>query len=344
MRFRFFFSGVLILVSITLYSQESGTCAEKLKSAQSFFGLGQVNQVSPLLKDCLKSGFKKEEELSAYKLLIQTYLLKDKIDQADSTMYAFLKGNPEYQTSSTDHASFVYLFNKFDVKPIIQIVFHIGSNIPFLTFIDAGTTSSEIHKPVYASNILNLFFAGEAKFRVTKKLDLGLEFGYSQLLYSRVENYLDFAKINYKETQKRFEIPVSVSYNLMNFGKFTAYGRLGLGVAINLSTIADVSTIMKDLNNPNDITGESLNRKDSRAPVDIFGQIGAGIKFKIPRGYVSAELRSNLGMNNQVVPGGDKVQVLEYNYFYAEDGFRLNALNFNIGYTYVFYKPLKRKE
>jgi hypothetical protein len=113
MLFRFLFTFLFFLTAVSLYSQEAGTCAEKLKTAQSLFSKGQVEQIPSLLKDCLQSGFKKEEALAAYKLLIQTFLLNDKLDQADSTMYEFLKKNPEYQLSPTDHSSFVYLFNKF---------------------------------------------------------------------------------------------------------------------------------------------------------------------------------------------------------------------------------------
>jgi hypothetical protein len=88
--FRLFLASVFILVSAEIFSQETGTCAEKLKTAQSFFEKGQVETIPLLLKDCLKSGFKKEEEIIAYKLLIQTYLLNDKIESADSTMHEFL--------------------------------------------------------------------------------------------------------------------------------------------------------------------------------------------------------------------------------------------------------------
>jgi hypothetical protein len=33
-----------------------------------------------------------------------------------------------------------------------------------------------------------------------------------------------------------------------------------------------------------------------------------------------------------------------YDNFYIDDYFNINSLNFSLGYIYVFYKPLKRKE
>ena len=39
----------------------------------------------------------------------------------------------------------------------------------------------------------------------------------------------------------------------------------------------------------------------------------------------------------QISASGDKI------YYYADDEFNVNSLNFNIGYTLIFYKPSKRK-
>lgn len=347
---RILFVAVFSSISFIAYSQEIGTCAEKLKNAQSFFDKGQVDQIPSLLKDCLKSGFKKEESLTAYKLLIQTYLLNDKIEQADSTMYEFLKKNPEYLLSPTDHSSFVYLFNNFKVKPVVQIGIHVGTNIPFLTFVSEDPTSGEKGKSTFNSSILNLFFSLESKFKITDKLELGMEVGFSQMKFSNKLDYMGFsdtvfAVIDYSESQLRIELPVSATYDFASFGKFTAYGRAGMGGAFNLSINATTTYNPTDNNNKvNSRTGESLNRKNSRSAVDFFGQFGAGVKYKIAKGFFFAEVRSNLGFLEQNVTGGKTVPMLEYYYLGSDPNFRFNAVNINIGYTYIFYKPSKIKE
>ena len=78
--------------------------------------------------------------------------------------------------------------------------------------------------------------------------------------------------------------------------------------------------------------------------IDFFGQLGAGLKYKIPGGFLFTEARSDFGILGQNVPGGQTVSLLEFYYLWRDPDFRLNALNINIGYTYIFYKPLKRKE
>src|SRR5512133_3048301 len=126
---------LLAIMPVSGMAQEAGSCAEKLQTAQNLFDRGQVEQVAGLLQECLKSGVTREESLTAYKLIIQTYLFEDELEKADSAMLDFLKRNPEYELSETDHSSFVHLFNTFQVKPVVQISLHFGSNLPFTTFV-----------------------------------------------------------------------------------------------------------------------------------------------------------------------------------------------------------------
>ena len=341
---RLLFAALFVFMAAGLFAQETSTCAEKLKTAQSYFQKGQVELIPSLLKDCLKSGFKKEEELTAYKLLIQTYLLSDKLGLADSTMMEFLKKNPEYVLSPTDHSSFVYLYNNFQVKPVVQIGIHAGTNIPFLTFVSANPTIGEQVKTKFSRNIINLFISVESKFKINEKLEVGLEAGFSQLKFAN-KTTAGFTSITYTESQQRIEVPVSATYAFTSFGKFTAYGRLGAGAAFTLGvTSTDSYNPTDDNNKINSRTGEDLKRKDSRTSIDYFGQLGAGIKYKIPKGFLFAELRSNFGIAEQNVPGGSTVSTLEWYYLGGAPTFRINAVNINIGYSHIFYKPTKRKE
>jgi hypothetical protein len=341
---RLLFAALFIFITAGLFAQETSTCAEKLKTAQSYFQKGQVELIPSLLKDCLKSGFKKEEELTAYKLLIQTYLLSDKLGQADSTMLEFLRKNPEYVLSPTDHSSFVYLYNNFQVKPKVQIGIHAGTNIPFLTFVSTNPTFGEPVQSKYSRNILNLFISVESKFKINEKLEVGLEAGYSQLKFAN-KTTAGFTSITYTESLQRIEVPITASYAFTNFGKFTIHGRLGAGAAFTLGVTSSASSNPTDDNNKiNSRTGTDLARKDSRTSIDYFLQAGAGIKYKISKGFLYAELRSNFGILEQNVPGGNTVPTLDWYYFEGEPNFRINAMNINIGYSHIFYKPTKRKE
>jgi hypothetical protein len=344
---------VVLLISRGLTAQVAGSCAEKLKSAQSSFAKGQTLVVPSLLNQCLSSGkFKKEEELAAYKLLIQTYLLNDKLEQADSAMLAFLTSNPEYKTSPTDHSSFVYLYNNYNVKPILLLSFRIGTSLPFLTFIDEHPIPGEPSESKYGSNAANLFFSFEAKYRFTDRIEAGFGLGYSQLKFSNdviTYNTIDgiaykVADIAYNESQQRIEVPVFATYDLTGGRKLTPYLRAGMGVSFNLSANADAVTTFVTGSKQSPRTGETLKRRDSRAPVNVFAQTGIGIKYKIPRGFLFAEAGSNLGITQENRPGGKTVDQLQGNYFWSDPGFRLNSVTMNAGITIIFYKPSKKAE
>jgi hypothetical protein len=347
MRLHLLYIVLLVLLSVTGYSQEAGSCAEKLKTAQSLFDKGQVEQVPSMLQECMKTGFNREESLTAYKLLIQSYLFEEKLEMADSTMLTFLKKNPEYQLSPTDHSSFVHLYNNFKVKPLVQISFHIGTNLPFLTSVVPRTVSSVPGKNSYSSKATNLFTSVEAKFEINKKIELNVEGGYSQVAFTNVEEFMELGKTNYTESQRRIEIPVSLTYNVVSLGKFSTYGRFGFGPALNLGSTATVSFNPADINGtPHE--GTDIDRKDSRISLDLITQLGAGIKYKTRGGYLIAEVRSNIGMLNQnlrnsLTTANSGSEELRYYYYYEDDDFHLNTLNFSIGYTQIIYKPSKRK-
>jgi hypothetical protein len=342
---RFLLASLFLLLSAGLFSQETGTCAEKLKNAQSYFDKGQVEEVPNLLKDCLKSGFKKEEELTAYKLLIQTYLLNDKLEQADSTMFEFLRKNPEYQLSPTDHSSFVYLFSNFKVKPTAQVSVHAGINVPFLTFVNPDLTAGETEISKFKSNI-NFFLSAESRFKIADKTEMGFEVGFSLLKFTnKIPDYNGYTSIIYTESQQRIEVPVFVQHDFKSFGKFTLYGRGGVGASYTLGVTANATNTPTDPNNKaNGRTGESLSRKDSRIKIDCFAQLGGGLKYKISKGFLFAEIRSDIGILDQNVPGGQTIPQTDFFYAWRDPSFRLNAVNINVGYTYIFYKPTKRKE
>jgi hypothetical protein len=196
----------------------------------------------------------------------------------------------------------------------------------------------------FSSDLANLFLSLEAKYRVSKRIELGLGAGYSQMKFSNVVKGYSFGDIFYTETQVRLEIPVCMTYDLTAGTKFTPFIRAGLGGALNLSTNADAVFVNDPGTKQSNITGETLQRKDSRVPVDLFAQAGGGIKYKIPRGFVFAEVRSNIGLTQQYVAGGSTVETLQYKYKWSDPEFMLNSMNMNMGVTIIFYKPSKKGE
>lgn len=330
---------------ISLYAQEEPACAEKLQTARTFFEKGQVEQVPGLINECLKSGFNREESIEAYKLIIQCYLFKDELIKGDSAMLSFLKKYPEYELSPTDHSSFVGLFNNYESKIVIQLSFHLGSNFPFILISDPNSLFGFATDKKYSTQKINLFGSLEAKYRLNSRIEANAELGYSNISFSSTESTI-FSTSRYTENYTRLEIPLGITYDVRHWGSLTPYVRLSTGPAFTISSKATGTFEPKDRNNHTDRPGPQIKLSDSRIFMDMFAQAGAGIKFKVTKGFIFAEVRSNLGFLIQPVldgfnsPDDDPA----FYYMHSDDMFRINTLNFNFGYTMIFYKPVRKEE
>lgn len=338
----------LVFYSCVSFSQQEGTCAEKLKTAQLLFEKGQVELVPDYLSGCLKSSFSREESLTAYKLLIQSYLFMENQQKADSAMLEFLGKNPEYRLSPTDHSGFVYLYNYFQIRKLIQISFHLGSNLPFISAFRIRSAAGNPGKSGYSTDALNLYGSVEAKYALTDKLELNVEAGYSKISFSNREDFLNpdntiFGITKYSEDQVRIDLPLSLTYDVKRFGVLTGYCRLGAGPSFIVNSFGSASHSPADFNNPYSRTGADINRSDSRRSFDLFVTAGAGVKFKIREGFLFGEMRSDFGLFNQSEKNGKSSEELIQRYYYVDDDFRINSLNFNLGYTWIIYKPSKRE-
>lgn len=321
-----------------LFSQD---CAVKLRDAENLFNAGLVEQVPELLAACLESGFTKAEEHSAYQIIIRSYLYEDKINMAEATMLEFLKKNPEYKISPTDNADFVYLFNKYDVKPVIQLSGNIGTNYTFISVIQENSTSGSPLSKDYGNETFSFAAGLEAKISFGKYFEFGAGIDYSQVTFSYKEPFLDFSETYYPETQIRLDIPLRGYYYPLSFSGLSPYVSLGAAASFNVSTVASVSANNTDVNNIIPHTGPDENRTESRHFLEPLLIGGIGCKYKLPMSYIFIDISARLGTLNQYKEGLPANS--EWFYYSTDDQFRINNLRFSLGYTYIFYKP-GRKE
>ena len=117
--------GVLVL-AFSGWAQS--TCSEQLRLAQLRYDGGLLEDIPSILEPCLKRGFTDEEKLSAYKLLIQTYIFSDMPEKADEVMLRFLREFPKYSISEVDSREFVNLYGTYRTTPILKIETRLGLN------------------------------------------------------------------------------------------------------------------------------------------------------------------------------------------------------------------------
>ncbi len=327
----------------SVYTGFSQDCAVKLQEAQAQFDRGQVELVAGSLMPCLEAGnFSSEDELAAYKLLIHSLLLDEKIQMAEEMMLGFLKRNPEYKHTAADYTGFIYLKNQFLVKPVIMLSVRAGLNYTVLSGRSSNSLSSLEPEISYAREPFNIYAGTEVMLPLTERLKAAAGLFYSSSSFLYTENMMNFGTVSYRESQSRLEVPVTAIYDIKNSGRVTLYGRLGGGLALNLNTDSKPAFTPTDINNGFNRTGENVNRSVSRIRSDLFLQAGVGGALKVPHGYISAEIKTVFGTRNQMIysnPGN-----LEYFFFYSDDNFRVNLAGISFGYTHIFYKPSKRQD
>ena len=77
---------ILLFVIGSQYAFSQTDCSVKLDSAQNLFENGIIEEIPQVLNPCIEEGFTREQKISAYKLIILTYLFDDNQQGAESTM------------------------------------------------------------------------------------------------------------------------------------------------------------------------------------------------------------------------------------------------------------------
>jgi len=346
--FQLLFSFSLIIVSLSAFPQD---CVFKLQEAQRLYNRGQVEKIPEILTPCLSKGFTREDKLQAFKLLIQVYQLDDNTQKAEETLLDFLNIYPEYKPTPADPAEFVQLLNNFEVIPRFSAGALAGSGFTFVqvtgkydsqgTYQDHGS---------YSSTGIPLNMGLFVNFFLMENLQLSLEFDFSSFKFTYENNqYLGFGQLSYKETQNNLTLPLSVSYDFPNKSKWMPYLRGGMGVSMLVQVRSRTSLRYNSLvHDPR--TGEDLDRISNRNRFNGFGLLGGGIKYKLSKGYLLADLRFNFGFFNQTNPSNRYVagkgtyadNDQNWYYLYTDDDFRIHKLSFSLGYVRKFYSARKR--
>ncbi|MBN2212752.1 MAG: PorT family protein [Bacteroidales bacterium] len=332
----FFFYAVLVVSG-----QED--CGSKLTEVQNLYDQGLMENIPQLLKPCIESGFTRGQRNAAYKILILTYLFDNDQYNAENTMIEFLKKNPEYEVMPNDPVEFVSLFETFRTMSVFSFGIHFGPNFanpriiePYVQGDINNTEYRNITGTGYqAGSSVNLYI-GRRIF-----LNLGINIIHNSYRFIEEQTLIKGEQqepvtitTSLKEALNRYEIPLSVGYEFehRNFNSFIRTGA-------SISKIFSVTGIPEtDATGTNVILAEE-NITDCRNSILYMCHVGAGIKYKIPRGYLVFDVRYHYGLNNIVV--SDKRYDLNLK-GHVDDDFSLYAMNFSFGYYFSFYQPRKR--
>lgn len=334
-----------------IYGQDN--CTQNYLDAVKLFEQGFLDEVPPKLINCLEKGFTKNEKIDAYKLLIQTYLYDDNHQEAEKYMAKFLKSYPEYDLIATDPDVFVYLYNQYNTKPILQAGFIVGGMQSYYRIKNNyGTDNSANDKSKYSSSGVGLNLGLCVSKNIIDQFDVNLELLYNTIqIKDNDTNYFIENSSPYSESQFTYNIsqisfPLSVSYDITSFDikpvTLIPYGKIGCGFSILFNPYS--------LNNATSPSNIWTYKDGTNKPLkDMFNTYkwhllaGAGIKIPIPSGSIVIDLKYNYGITPLIKKGYNYSDPELYEGFFSvPDIFTTDNFEFTVSYRKSFYNP-KRK-
>lgn len=344
-----------ILLSQVTLAQD---CANKLKQAKDLYEQGLLEKVYGTIAECLvkgeskKGGFSKAQLLEAYKLLTITYLYDDEYDLADEYLLKLLKLEPEFEVNpAVDPIEFIQLFNSYRTLPIYSFGFQAGGDWTFVQRTarfgvePLGTLQSGA--PNFSSYSGGAGFTGGIKVSryLSARSDVTLGAMYRTNTFTYTSSLtLGFASTVSEETQNWLYLPVTFNYNFKKDrkDKLWPYLRVGIGAGIRLDAEASLVRSYEAQVSVGAIQGIEVDLSSQRRSLYLWGVAGMGIKYKIKRGYLFADLTYNQGLMNVVNTSNRYANSeLIYKYYYVDDDFLTHGAVLTVGFMRSLYKPKK---
>jgi hypothetical protein len=356
----FFISLIIITLSSTALkaqnTQPAATdCEQILIQADDEFNAGRYYGIPSLLQNCLDKGnFSNEQQVRAYLLLAQAYLILDDPIAADDSYLKLLKADPEFDASMSQHPiDIYYLSKKFIATPIFTPHLRAGFNTSFSrTIYDINASGT----PLNTKNILKIGVqvGGGVDWNIDTHWSLCVEGNYAYKAFEqRSEIYFDLDQQTIVEKQNWFDFPVYIKY-ADDSGKIRPFGYAGFAVNL-LWSARGPSWLLKNNNSDGKGSAQESNGATEvlthkRNSINTSLVFGGGVKYKIGKDFVYADLRYMAGLTN--------LTNLENNYYdkdgnfdlantkYAEasDIFRLDNVSVSFGYIHPIYNPRKKSK
>jgi hypothetical protein len=340
-------SGLLLYFTAPVFSQDD--CTSKLQEAQNLYDQGLIEEIPKMLTPCLEEGFTRAQKIEAYKLIILSYLFDDNQFEAEKSMVEFLRKYPEYELMTDDPIEFEYLFESYRTTSIFSFGPTIGFKItdpriiePFTVFDKEQTSTKNLMKPGFNAGV------GIGSY-LSRNILLNLEFNFVSNSYIfedairiTVEGSNDAINtVTYRERLRKLELPLTLTYEF-TLGKTHYFVRGGFSAA--KITSVDGHPSRKYSEELPALTSDYEDISDYRKNLLYGGIIGAGIRYKVPRGMIILDLRVNLGLKN-IVRSDRRYDNQNYltRYYYLDDDFTINTVSISAGYYLSFYKPKKQR-
>jgi hypothetical protein len=349
---------VLILISLVSLearaqqAQEESACTQNLDAARTLFDDGRIHEIPVRLQSCLVSGFTDAEQTEALRLLVLTHIYLEEPTLANQRMLELLKHEHEFQPNpAVDPTEFVLLHQTFRTKPIMNISLKVGTNTMFTqTTLVHGTNNLSITGERGTHPLkFNFNAALGAEIPLSPKFMLAPEFQFSSQTQEFESEVPVVADGNTNFTPDKLvvtrnfswlKLPVMVQY-FFTPGKFNPYFSLGPSFDYLLSASIPGEGNALDLIGLQSIEVPTRDIKEDYKSFNFAVAVGAGIKLKVGEGFVTADLRYNYGILDNVKSGHYYSTESIFDLKLANNQFKSHVLQLTVGYILNVYSPKK---
>lgn len=337
-------------------NQPKTDCEASLAIATGEFNAGRFFSLPSILSGCLQNGFTKEQKVRAYILLCQVYLINDNPQEAEASYLNLLSADPEYiANEALDPIDVVYLSKKFTTRPVLTPHVRIGSNV---------SLSSLIHRNIPLGETAGLQFSktptvgfqigGGLDWNLSDRISLSGDLTLSRRGFSQtVRNVFDDDEGTAIPKITWLDVPLYIKYQDTK-GLWRPYAYMGYSVHLRIASKAELLFVNVD---PDPDGGQSTE-KPTESPDVVFTEkqnllnrslvLGGGIKYKLGKNYIFADLRVMIGhsnLTNETRIYTNRDANFDSNvalYGFANDSYRLNSVNVSVGYIFPVYNPRKK--
>lgn len=337
-------------------SQPKTDCEASLAIATGEFNAGRFFSLPSILAGCLENGFTKEQKVRAYILLCQVYLINDDPNQAEASYLQLLQADPEYIADiARDPVDVVYLSKKFTTRPVFTPHLRLGSNISLSALIHRTVPQGERGELSYSKKPKFGFqIGGGMDWNISDRVSLCSELTFARRSFEeKITKIYDDDIVTAQPKIAWIDWPLYLKYQDTK-GNWRPYAYLGYSAHLRLSSKAKLTNFNID---PDEDGGPST-QKPTEGPDVVFTNkqnllnqslvLGGGMKYKIGKNYLFADLRMLIGLSN--LTNEDRIYVDDEGVFdpntvlygYASDLYRLNSINISVGFIFPVYNPRKK--
>jgi hypothetical protein len=354
-------AGVFFIGFLGSAGAQSNECEQTLSQATEEFNAGHFYGIPSLLKSCIeRNELTNEQRVRAYLLLCQAYLIIDDPIAAEDSYLKLLRADPEYvATNEKDPVDIVYLSKKFTSTPIFTPHIRLGGNTSFYRTIYDLSTQSTPDKVTHKLKPGFLFGAG-VDWNINDNVSLCANAAFSFRAFKTVRSQISQDdNLTVTEKQFWFDVPVFLKYS-DDKGLFRPFGYVGGALNVLLTSKASMQFV--NANPPSEggsqtnSLGPDVDFKYLRRTLNRSLVIGGGVRYKVGKDFVFADVRYMLGLSN-LAKGGmystdpahpQTPKELESNealsrYRSVDSAFRLDNVSLSIGYIKPLYNPRKVK-